>query len=140
MNDDIYMTFDNLPFADGNRSSGSGVRAGLYPYRGGKRLTYTGMEYAEEGSAAYITFRGTEAGDFTVALSESGVRFEAESDFYLVNESRKDAVIPEKSASGDTLTLKWRGFEYKVRVSQGFLKDENTFVSSGRAVVLDLSL
>ena len=140
VNDEISMTFDNLPFTDGNRSSGSGVRAGLYPYRGGKRLTYTDTEYTENGDEAKITFKGTEAGDFTVTMTETGLVFEAERDFCLVNESRKDAVLPEKTASDGMLELKWRGFGYSVRVSRGILKDENTFISSDGAVALDLSV
>ena len=61
-------------------------------------------------------------------------------DICLVNESRKDAVLPEKTASDGMLGLKWRGFGYSVRVSRGILKDENTFISSDGAVALDLSV
>ncbi|MBO4868699.1 MAG: hypothetical protein J5585_03200, partial [Clostridia bacterium] len=138
VNDSISMTFDNLPFVDGNRYSGSGVRAGLYPYVDGKRLTYTSLSYSEQGSGASVTFYGTAAGDFTVAMTEDGIRFTAQSDFELKNESKGGDDEPRKRADGSILRLNYRGFDYTVQVGAGTLADENTFRSEDGVLVLEL--
>jgi hypothetical protein len=138
VNDSISMTFDNLPLVDGNRYSGSGVRAGLYPYSGGKRLTYTSLSYSEQGSGASVTFYGTAAGDFTVAMTEDGIRFTAQSDFELKNESKGGDDEPRKRADGSILRLNYRGFDYAVQVAGGTLADENTFISEHGGLFLAL--
>lgn len=138
VNDSISMTFDNLPLVDGNRYSGSGVRAGLYPYSGGKRLTYTSVSYSEQGSGASVTFHGTAAGDFTVAMTEGGVRFTAQSDFELRSESKGGDDEPAKRAENNVLRLNYRGFDYTVQVTAGILADEKTFRSDHGELFLAL--
>ena len=132
------MTFDNLPFVDGNRYSGSGVRAGFYPYVDGKRLTYKEMKYAETDDTAKVTFTGTKIGDFRITLCEEGISFDADADFELKNESKKGGDEPEKRTEGKDVVLKYRGFEYRVTVKEGVLKDYDTFISSSGRLFLQL--
>jgi len=136
VNDSTSMTFDNLPFVDGNRYSGGGVRAGLYPYADGKRLTYKDVIYDEDGDAAYVTFKGTQIGDFRIYIHEDGIEFNADGDFTLVNESKKGADEPEKRAENNKVILKYRGFEYIVTVKKGVLRDADTFISNEKSIIL----
>lgn len=138
VNDSVSMTFDNLPFIDGNRYSGLGVRAGLYPFVAGKSLTYKNKEYKESGHTAEMLFTGTEAGDFRVVFDEEKIGFYAGRDFEMRSVSKKGADEPEKCAKDKTLTLTYRGFAYTVTVKTGFLKDEDVFISSNGALELVL--
>lgn len=138
VNDSISMTYDNLPFIDGNRYSGSGVRAGLYPYVNGEWLTYKDMKYEEDDSTAAVTFCGTQAGDFRIKLTENEIEFSADKDFCLVSESKKGADEPKKSTDGKTVFLKYRDFDYEVKIVCGKAEDENKFVSSGCRITLKM--
>lgn len=138
VNDSISMTFDNLPFVDGNRYSGNGVRAGLYPYANGQRLTYKDVLYGEDENSAYVTFRKTPVGDFRVSLCEDGIEFKADGDFTLVNESKKGDDEPEKKAENNVVKLVYRGFEYGVEVKCGTAADADTFLSDNGRIILYL--
>ena len=138
VNDSVSMTFDNLPFVDGNRYSGSGVRAGLYPYVNGERLTYTDMKYEEDDVSAAVTFYGTQAGDFRVKMTEEYIDFSADGDFCLVSESKKGADEPQRSTDGKAVFLKYRDFDYKVEIARGRADDENAFSSDGCRLIIKM--
>ena len=132
------MTFDNLPFTDGNRYSGSGVRAGLYPYSDGETLTYETLEYSEDEGCATVVFKGTQIGDFVITAKEDRMEFCADGDFYLKNVSKNGADEPQKTLDGNRIKLIYRGFEYSVPVISGIAKDINTFESENKKIVLGM--
>ena len=136
VNDSTAMTFDNLPFTDGNRYSGGGVRAGLYPFAGGEALTYKTLEYKEDDNSATVVFKGTQAGDFVITTKENCIEFRADGEFELKNISKNGADEPEKTLCDNEIRLKYRGFEYSVPVVAGFAKDVNTFVSENKKIIL----
>ncbi len=132
------MTFDNLPFTDGNRYSGGGIRAGLYPFANGEALTYKTLEYSEDDNSASVTFKGTQIGDFVITTSESGISFCADGEFELKNVSKNGDDEPKKTLFDNEIRLKYRGFEYRVSVAAGFAKDTNTFVSENKKIILGM--
>ena len=85
-----------------------------------------------------MTFHGTAAGDFTVAMTEGGVRFTAQSDFELRSESKGGDDEPAKRAENNVLRLNYRGFDYTVQVAAGILADEKTFLSENGELFLAL--
>ena len=137
VNDSTAMTFDNLPFVDGNRYSGGGVRAGLYPFADGEELTYKSLEYKEDDNSASVIFKGTQAGDVRITMTERGMTVKAERDFTLVNASKKAGDEPEKKKEGNTLYLKHNGFEYKLTVTHGSLENEDTFKSDNGVMIFE---
>lgn len=137
-NDSTAMTFDNLPFTDGNRYSGSGVRAGLYPYSDGETLTYETLEYSEDEGCASVVFKGTQIGDFVITAKEDRMEFCADGDFYLKNVSKNGADEPQKTLDGNRIKLIYRCFEYSVPVISGIAKDINTFESENKKIVLGM--
>ena len=140
VNDNPAMTFDNLPFVDGNRYSGGGVRAGLYPFADGEALTYKTLEYGEDENSATVIFKGTQTGDFRITAKENVIEFSADGDFTLKNISKNGADEPEKTVCGNEIRLKYRGFEYLVRTDAGYVKDKNTFVSENKKIILKTDL
>ena len=87
------------------------------------------LEYSEDDNSASVTFKGTQAGDVRIKMTESGMTVKAERDLTLINVSKKAGNEPEKRKEGNILHLKHNGFEYKLTVSQGSLEDEDTFKS-----------
>ncbi|MBO4422542.1 MAG: hypothetical protein J5879_03830 [Clostridia bacterium] len=138
VNDSVSMNFDNLPFTDGNRCSGGGVRAGLYPFANGEALTYVSLEYNEDDAGAAVTFKGTQIGDFTVSMKEDRVEFHADGDFTLKNISNPAADVTEKTLEGGTVRCKYRGFGYAVAVSAGHAADASTFESENKKIILKM--
>ena len=134
VNDLPAMVFDNLPYIDGNRFSGGGVRSGLYPQLNGKDLSYKTLGYEEDENSVTVTFYGTEAGDFVIRADERSVTFSAESDFTLVNKTRGAECEPQRKASADTLKMRYNGFDYRVDIEKGGFADEMTAVSENGTV------
>lgn len=136
VNDSTAMTFDNLPFTDGNRYSGAGVRAGLYPFANGEALTYKTLEYNEDENSVSVTFKGTQAGDFTVKAAENSIQFCADGEFTLKNVSKNGEDEPVKELVNNTIYLKYRDFDYAVAVTAGVAEDVNTFRSDNKKIIL----
>ena len=136
-----YLEFDNLPVMDGNRFSGAGVRAGLYPYYRGRELTMSAMDYREDGERALVTFQTDDCGAVVFALSPSGIDITAEKnagDFSLrarVNPAASG--FPAVHAGERALSLRHNGFDYRVTLASGvFVSDGMTMLpENGRIAV-----
>ena len=89
------MIFDNLPLVDGNRFSGGGVRAGLYPVCGGQELTYELLDYSETEDCVNVVYSGTMAGDMRFTLSPERITVAAEREFE--HEYRANHEVPQPS-------------------------------------------
>ncbi len=128
------LTYDNLPVIDGNRFSGHGVRAGLYPVSGENDLSsgmeyaagmeYTDLLYAEENGAASVTFTGTVCGDVTFTLSDAFLTVYKKGEAPLILSPRFDTCAAGKyitaaSASGNGIKLRYNGFDYRIGVQAG---------------------
>ncbi len=135
VNDSISMTFDNLPVTDGNRFSGNGVRAGLYPFSDGEALTYTERVYSENESSVTMIFKGTQAGDFVIKANEASLEFSADRDFSLVNVSKNGEDEPKKTPYENGVEYEYRGFRYRVAVD-GVVSDADTFISNDKKLIL----
>lgn len=119
------LSYDNLPFVDGYRFSGHGIRAGLYPVTDGQDgMEYAEMLYDEKDGAAYITFTGTPCGDVTFILSEGDitVRKTGERPFALrhhYDSAAADKYIEVTGMSPGRISLRCNGFEYNIGIAQG---------------------
>jgi hypothetical protein len=138
------LTYDTLPVIDGNRFSGHGVRAGLYPTSGGKTLTYTEMKYREENGNAEVTFTGTECGDITFKLSENGFSVTKSGDAELTLSAVYDEVSAEKYITAadiynKAVKLRYNGFDYMAGVDKGRLTDKLSIVYDG-GITLNFNL
>lgn len=120
--DKEYLIYDNLPLMDGNRFSGNGIRAGLYPFLDGKQLCFQSMDYKEVGTDAVVTFTGTACGEITFLLCEAGIRItgEGESSFELHALFDKSAKqLPSLEMHQNSIHLNYRGFPYSIIIEQG---------------------
>ena len=131
VNDSPSMLFDNLPFVDGNRFSGGGIRSGLYPQINGEDLHYEDMKYEKDGDSVRLIFRNTPAGTFVITADETSVTFEADTDFVLKNKTKGADCEPDRKVEADRLLMKYNGFDYSVRLVAGGFADEKTVLSVG---------
>lgn len=136
VNDSKSMTFDNLPFTDGNRCSGNGVRAGLYPFADGEKLVYSDVVYSENENSATVSFSGTQVGEFSVSMFEDRIEFSAQKDFCLENITKKGEDEPQKRVDGDGILLNYRGFEYRVGLIKGVAENADLIRSENGRIVL----
>ena len=95
--------------------------------------------YGNDGEAELV-FGNTEAGTFTVRLNDTSITFTADFDFTLVNKTKGADCEPQRRAEGDTLYLKYNGFDYAVKLEKGRLKDEKTIVSEKGTVKMVLNM
>ena len=133
------MMFDNLPFIDGNRFSGGGIRSGLYPQINGEDLRYEEMTYEKDGDSVRLIFRNTPVGTFVITADETSVTFEADTDFTLKNKTKGADCEPERKVEADRLHMNYNGFDYSVRLKTGGFADEKTVLSVGRKVKIILN-
>ena len=93
------LAYDNLPVIDGNRWSGSGIRAGIYPIgQDGDAITFTQCEADDCDNRLTVRFDG-----FTITCAEDGVTFINEETFTLRFVSA--AALPLTAVCGDKLCL-----------------------------------
>jgi hypothetical protein len=116
-------TYDNLPVVDGNRFSGHGVRAGLYPVtdENAVGMEYTDMLYAENNGTAAVTFTGTPCGDVTFTMNDENMTVMKTGDSPLILTYRYDGAAAGKyitmSRTGNEITFHYNGFDYRVGVT-----------------------
>ena len=109
------LTYDNLPFVDGNRFCGKNLRSGMYLSEGGTE--YKDVLYSEKNSTAVVTYTETPFGNVTFTMSEEGVNIKAEKPFKLRNFYDKSAeFLPKMTAAGDRINLNHNGYDYAVRL------------------------
>ena len=132
-----YLVFDNLPVMDGNRFSGHGVRAGIYPFAGGEALVSEGLSYRElsEGSAV-VSLRTERAGQVNILLSEQRIVVDAErGEVSFAIEADPDCgCLPELHCSEDGASFVHNGFRYRVGVPVGVWDGDALVTESGRLV------
>lgn len=138
---DEYLVFDNLSVVDGNRFSGNGVLAGLYPKAEGKALGFTQFNYSQQGEDVTLSVLGTSVGTLTFVFTQSGITVTSASgsDFafdFVQNEHA--AGLPAKAMQGERMSLAHKGFDYVVAVLKGSAY-ENKLASEGGSLMLDLS-
>ena len=138
------LTYDNLPFVDGNRFSGHGIRAGLYPVTGGMDgMEYAEMLYEEKDGAAYVTFTGTPCGDVTFIMNEGDITVRKTGDRPFALSRRYDAAAADKyikvtGISPDRISLRYNGFDYDIGVARGGLSGNDIIYKDG--IKLDFTL
>lgn len=140
------LLYDNLPFVDGNRFSGNGIRGGLYlvtdkgRYAGG--MTYQDMIYEETNGEAKVTFKGTPCGDVIFKLNENGIYVGKTSDtpaMLVYMYDSKAVGLPEiKLASENKLDFKYKGHRYSVELSIGEFNDINNIGFESKELFLNL--
>lgn len=118
------MQFDNLPVIDGNRFSGSGIRAGIYPVLGDSAYTFDDMTYSEEKGEAVIRFKGSS--DITITLSEDMVRINSSDN--RLKFLFKYNTIHEAYVTVDTMFMKYNNFEYQLKLNKGTFENRDTIV------------
>lgn len=136
------LTYDNLPIADGNRFSGSGIRGGLYPSdsdNADSGMSYEKMNYSEEGGNAVIEFTATPCGTLKFILSETEIRIEADKakPFYLINRYNEGCSgLPEAvSCEKDGIKLRYCGYEYGLKLLKGSFVSKD-IISAGDGEVI----
>lgn len=133
------LTYDNLPFVDGNRFSGHGIRAGLYPTTDenaeNSGMEYADMLYTEENGAAVVTFCGTPCGDVTFTMNDGNMTVRKTGDAPLILSMRCDKTAAEKyitaTRSGNVVALRYNGFDYRVGVTAGEMTATGVKYKSG---------
>ncbi|MDR3313626.1 MAG: hypothetical protein LBS96_04120 [Oscillospiraceae bacterium] len=123
------LAFDTLPIVDGNRFSGGGVRAGLYLYYDAAPLTVASVAYAEEDRSVLLTCTGTPCGTLVLHLHEAGITLATPNRPAGALELRflenpRCAALPERSINGQELTLRHRGFPYRLLLHGGVFAQE----------------
>lgn len=134
-----HLVFDNLPVIDGNRWSGNGIRAGLYPVwadgapvQGETKVTYGADETTE-------TVTVTDGADtLTLTFTETDITVTGTKAFGLelkkVDERANPCVI-----EGNALRYTQRGYDYRLVVDQGTVGKQSgtiTLASAGGTVKL----
>jgi hypothetical protein len=140
------MLYDNLPFVDGNRFSGNGLRSGLYPVQDettpAEGMSYTDMLYEEEDGKAVVTFKGTPCGDVTFTLTERGFSVSKTNDTPLMLAYIYDDLgieIPViNQVSEQELMLRHGDYMYNVKVICGRLVSGKFIYPEDDKLVIDL--
>lgn len=123
------LQFDNLPVMDGNRWSGSGIRAGFYPFfsKEGQLtpLAFEGMEYQEADGCALISFTNTACGTVSLRLLDHELTIEAEEHgsqlIWIPQYDAGSPYLPRMIAKDSTkLQLEYNHFAYTaIQLEQG---------------------
>lgn len=135
-----HMIYDNLPFVDGNRFSGNGIRAGLYvslnkniekPVQG---MSFREIDYREEQDKIRVTFTGTRIGAVSFIIEQKGFSIETENhaedtEIYLVNlYNRSSPGLPGADKISDkTIEMRHNDFTYSIDLSDGKVISESIF-------------
>lgn len=98
------MQFDNLPVIDGNRFSGHGVRAGIYPMIGDNVFTFDEVLYTEVNGNVTVYFKG--ANNITITLCETNIRINAEDVRFVFKYDN----ICDAHVSDNTMFMKYNDF------------------------------
>lgn len=120
--DNPLMIYDNLPVIDGNRWSGGGIRAGMYPAicdHDGKIIELKGamtVEYPEDGSMA-VKISGDRALDVT--CDEGGISFSLTSgtnERLVLDICDGSGMLAKVELGNDIIQYKHNGFSYHIKV------------------------
>lgn len=135
-----YLVFDNLPVMDGNRFSGHGVHAGVYPFSGGEPLLSEGLSYHELSSGtAVVSFQTKNAGKVNLMLSERRIVVDAElGEISFSIEADSDCgVLPAMQCEDGKASFVHNGYAYQIGIPVG-VWDGDALVTEGGRLVLEL--
>lgn len=124
------LQFDNLPVADGNRFSGNGIRAGIFFFADGSKLSFEELQYSENSESAFMTLTNTRCGEMKIELSPESITITAEKNHRefnikeIKNEQCKEA--PAFRAECNTAHFSHNGFAYKLKIACGRLQNEKS--------------
>ena len=121
--------FDNLPIIDGNRWSGNGIRAGIYPVdlkSGGPVLASGAPVWTESGGTAVVIIPTARFGSITITFSEDGITVSVEKnggDNLILKPLFNTAVadVQTKLLDNNTLRFTYYGHKYALKLSVGKL-------------------
>jgi len=124
-------SYETLPVIDGNRHTGNGIVAGMYPvYENGEEVRGELLYEEREGNAVLS------CGDMQFVLREEGITVTAKTPFSLImRRGKTDDHMPEVISLADKkLNLCYDGTEYCVRLTMGSFEDANTVHSENNTV------
>ncbi len=109
------LQFETLPIIDGNRMSGSGIRAGGYLLVEDERALLNTVTYAEEGETLILTL-STDRGKIVASFAERRITFTQEEGKRVTIEILYDKNKPYPYEKGDEwgLSLYHNGCEYGI--------------------------
>ena len=130
-NEAVYET---LPAVDGNRYSGNGVVAGLYPVdeTTGEPFAYDKMEFTDLGEGkARVNF-----GSIVFGMRDNLLLCTADRPFRLENRIGKDGghLPTVVSLTEKELTLSYSGRTYRITLEKGTFRDAKTLLSENNIV------
>ena len=129
-------TYEALPFIDGCRFTGKGVRAGGF-------ITFEDGSFPENSEMKFTDLDGgsakAEFSDITITLTESGMKIEGKMPFTLKNAIGIECPhsYEVKSVSEKELTLSFSGVSYKVKLTCGCAVSEKEIKSDGNTLSFD---
>jgi hypothetical protein len=121
------LIYDNLPVIDGNRWSGHGILAGVYPTDPeGREVIFTKMEIKEQGESIILIWSLLSGETIVCRCSPDRMEWHFPSVGYGFRARVDAASVPEDlrisvSTNGDSLNYNYRNFAYSVYLSGGTL-------------------
>ncbi len=111
-----YLVYENLPVIDGNRMSGSGILAGGWLVRDGKRAQTSPFTVKYEESSLTVSFGG---GSITAA--EDGITVTGGYGLRLEWDEHRCAL---EKIEGNTLRMRYHGVPYALCVKTGTVRND----------------
>jgi len=110
------LIYDNLPIVDGNRWSGKGILAGLYPVDpNGKAIEFIKLDVTENYEILVLDFSLKQGGHLICKCTPEKVEWIfPEAGFGFNLKANKLPLVDSLRADEDTLNYCYRGFDYKV--------------------------
>jgi len=113
------MTYDNLPIIDGNRWSGSGIRAGGYLMSGDNEVEVTDTSVIEDNTDLVVTLT-TQSGNITIRFSNKSIKITTDiADFSIQLRWGKSVELDTMKIEEKRLKLTHEGFDYSLLLSCG---------------------
>ena len=113
-----HLFYDNLPVLDGNRWSGNGVLAGIYPcYPDGSEIVFEQIEVLERDDSLFLKWSLACTAEVTCNLNPEGMDWTfPSSDFGFVMKLINESESVDIASCLDSLSFRYRGVNYSVEV------------------------
>jgi len=113
-----HLIYDNLPVMDGNRWSGNGVLAGIYPvYPDGREIVFEKIEVFEKDERLLVKWELSCGGVVTCNLNPAGMDWSFPTpEFGFVIKLNHESVSASITLNADFLKFEHRGFKYVLEV------------------------
>jgi len=132
--------YEALPVTDGNRFSGNGILAGIYPHINGKEYSFESAEYKEKNNeTAQLIFEGKD-GKLRFELNPDYIEVKSEEEFSLKIRKRDTGECPHESFKKDEIEFLYNGYRYSLYAEKGSV-EKNEIISENciiRMVFLDV--